>query len=217
MTDILEEIKEDIKYERYAYLWKKYGIAVVGTAVLVVIGTAVGVWYQSYQDNIGRREGSKLFQAAHDQAEGKTEAAQKGYEEVINSKSDATAAMASIQQAMALAKAGKIEQANPLFLAAIDNHRYPQEFRELAELMYVYSALQHVPEPTKDTALVTRLERLAGENYIWHYTAQELLAFYWLNSGEQEKAKPLFEKLKSALDAPVSIRQRAEEMLAVIG
>lgn len=217
MTDILEEIKEDIKYERYAYLWKKYGTAVMLLALLVIGGTAVGVWYQSYRDKVGMQEGSKLFQAMHDQASGRSEEAAKRYEDIIHGKSDAIAAMAAIEQAMALGREGKTGQAGTLLLDAADNHHYPQEFRELAELTYAYLMLQHMPEKTQDSALALRLERLSGDKHIWRYTATELLAFYWFNSGEMQKARPLFETLKNTLDAPVSIRQRAEEMLATIG
>ena len=217
MADILDEIKEDLKYERYAYLWKKYGTVIIGIPVVIVLVTAINVWYQQHQRTLSYHQGSQLFKAAQYEGAGNLTESQKLYQDIIAGKASNVAAIAAVHQAIALAKSGKADEANQLFLKASQQTSYPQEFRELAELMSVYFAVQHAPEHTKDDAIIARLTALSADKKIWRYNAQELLAFYWFNSGDVEKAKQGFEALKNAQDVPASLRQRAEEMLAVIG
>lgn len=217
MSDILDEIKEDLKYERYAYLWKKYGTYCIIVAVAAVLGTATGVWYMQHKATVSAIEGSKLFQALQYKNASKTEEADALYKEVIKGKSKNIASLAALSQAMTLAKAGKIEEAKPLFLDAAANTAYPEEFRQLSELMYVYFSLSQIKDNTKSDDIITRLEKLSEKGKIWQYNAKELLGFYFLQLGDKEKAKNAFDALKNDLETPVTIRQRAQEILEVVG
>jgi len=40
MSDIFQEVEEDVRKERYEQLWKKYGNYIIGAAAILVI--AVG-------------------------------------------------------------------------------------------------------------------------------------------------------------------------------
>jgi hypothetical protein len=217
MTDILEEIKEDLKYERYAYLWKKYGSYLVVVSVAVVLSTAAGVWYKQHQVSISQAEGSKLFKALQYRSSAKADEANALYNEVIQGKASNMAAMAALAQAMTLAKAGKIDEAKPLFLETAAQGDYPPEFRQLAELMYVYFTMGQLTDKNENADIISRLESLSGDKKIWKYNTKELLAFYRLDTGEKDKAKDLFTELKNDVNTPVSIRKRATEILEMMG
>ena len=40
MTDIFQEVEQDLRRERYKKAWDRYGIYVIAVAVLIVVGTA---------------------------------------------------------------------------------------------------------------------------------------------------------------------------------
>lgn len=40
MSDIFQEVEEDVRRERYEKLWKKYGNYIIALAVLIVAGVA---------------------------------------------------------------------------------------------------------------------------------------------------------------------------------
>jgi len=63
MSDIFQEVEEDVRRERYEQLWKKYGNHVIGAAAVLVI--AVGGWqaWTAY-DNNRRRAVSDQYEAA---------------------------------------------------------------------------------------------------------------------------------------------------------
>jgi hypothetical protein len=62
MSDIFQEVEEDVRRERYEQLWKKYGNHVIGAAAVLVI--AVGGWqaWTAY-DNNQRRAVSDQYEA----------------------------------------------------------------------------------------------------------------------------------------------------------
>jgi hypothetical protein len=217
MSDILDEIREDLKYERYAYLWKKYGTYCIVIAIVIVISTATTVWYKQHQLNIAETEGSKLFRATQFRDSAQVDQANALYTEIIQGKSNSTASVAAFNQATTLAKSGKVDEAKALFLTIASQNKYPEEFRQLSELMYIYFTLGQANDKNNSEDIIARLEGLSGKEKIWRYNAKELLAFYLLDRNDKTKAKTSFEELKSDLEAPVSIRKRAEEMLEVMG
>jgi hypothetical protein len=44
MSDIFQEVEEDVRRERYEKLWKKYGNYIIALAVLIVAGVAAWQW-----------------------------------------------------------------------------------------------------------------------------------------------------------------------------
>ena len=48
MSDIFQEVEEDVRREHYEALWKQYGHYALALAVLLIIGVAGWQWYQNY-------------------------------------------------------------------------------------------------------------------------------------------------------------------------
>ena len=63
MSDIIQEVEEDVRRERYEQLWKKYGNYVIAAAAVLVL--AVGGWqaWTAY-DNNQRQAVSEQYEAA---------------------------------------------------------------------------------------------------------------------------------------------------------
>ena len=49
MTDIFREVEEDLRHDRYAKLWAKYGKYVIAAAIAFVVATAGTVAWRDHQ------------------------------------------------------------------------------------------------------------------------------------------------------------------------
>lgn len=74
MSDLLNEIMQDMQADRMQQLWSKYGKWVIYTAVSIVIVTAVMVYWNHHQRNQSMRATALYFEAvtALSQGDGKT-------------------------------------------------------------------------------------------------------------------------------------------------
>ena len=57
MSDIFNEIDEDIRRERYQKLWKTYGKFLILAIVVFFVFSAIYITWSNYLDNLRQREG----------------------------------------------------------------------------------------------------------------------------------------------------------------
>ena len=69
MSDIFQEVEEDVRRERYEQLWKKYGNHMMAVAALLVLAVAGYQFWQNY-DLSQRQKVSDQFRAASQSAQG---------------------------------------------------------------------------------------------------------------------------------------------------
>ena len=86
-------------------------------------------------------------------------------------------------------------------------------FRDLA---LVLSAMHDINNGDPKE-LTNRVQRLTVSSNPWRHTAKELSAIMAQKSGDQKRAKKLFEELVDDVTAPAGIRARAAEMSAISG
>src|SRR5215510_5937375 len=68
MSDIFQEVEEDVRRERYEQLWKKYGNYVIAAAVVLVLAVAGFQAWKSY-DLSQRQKVSERYREATQAAE----------------------------------------------------------------------------------------------------------------------------------------------------
>jgi len=214
MPDILDEVKEDLKREKYAALWSRYGRYVVAGAVSAVVLTALSVSWSRYQEKHYAEQGNLLYAANQSAEEGKLDAAFAKLDTLINGKKTPAAAIAALRKAALLVKEDKVEEAMAIYKAITEDGKSPGEIRELAELLYLYNVAEK-NNPERGTETAERLLKLSA-NSPWKFSAIELIAFGDLEKGNLLSAKENFEKLANAADAPSGIRNRAAEVLGSI-
>jgi hypothetical protein len=59
VSDIFQEIDEELRRENFAKLWQRYGVYLVGLAVLVVVAVAAVVGWRAYQQRVHEAEGER--------------------------------------------------------------------------------------------------------------------------------------------------------------
>jgi len=210
---LLREIDDELRHEKYAKLWKKYGNYVVAFAVLLVVGVAGYQGWRSW-DLKTRTEQSDRFLAALDlRADGNLEAARKAFADLAGDAGKGYATLARFQEAAVLDSMGDRKGALAAYGALSADGSVPESFRQLA---IVLGALLELD--TADPAQLTdRLAPLTAAGNPWRFNALEITGLLAVRTGNIEKARETFTQLSGDAQTPPGIRGRASEMLAVLG
>ncbi len=214
--DILfEEIADELRQDRAHKLWRAYGHYVVGAALALVISVAGYKGWQTYQLSTRLADGGK-FAAATELAEtNKFDAAFKAFAELSDSGGEGYQILARFNQARLLAGTGEAGGAAIAYRVLADDPGVTPLYRGLA---VVLGALQELNVAGTDwAALEKRLEPLMADTSPWRFSARELAGLLAKRSGDRAKAKKLFSGLVDDRMAPQGIRNRAREMLSILG
>jgi hypothetical protein len=216
VPDIFDEVDEDLRADRVRDLFKKYGSAMLGAAVLVV--AASGAW-QLWQRYEARQiaEVAQIFLNGVRAADNHTAA---GRQEAL-AQFDATQqkgrrgyrTLARLREAAVKADAGDLAGASALWDQIAGDSSDDPLLRDLANLQW---ALHHV-DAGDVTVVKARLKPLAAPENPWHALAQEQLALLDLRLGNTDTARDALKRLAQDSTAPEGVRERANGVLAQLG
>lgn len=210
---LLREIDEELRRERYATLWKKYGHVVLGAAVVLVVAVA---GYQGWRawDVQTRSETGERFAAALALAQdGSNEAAAKSFDALAADAGSGYALLARFQQAAALAKGGKRDEAAARYRELAEDDDIDAVYRNLAVILGV---MVEMGKPNAG-GLRDRLTPLMADSNPWRFSAREISGYLAWRQGDAKSAREQFSKLAADTSAPQGVRARANDMLAVVG
>ena len=63
MADIFDEIEEDLRRDRMALLWQRYGNYILGFAILIIVGVAGNQGYDYWKNSRAQSAGDMFFEA----------------------------------------------------------------------------------------------------------------------------------------------------------
>ncbi|HJO68546.1 MAG TPA: tetratricopeptide repeat protein [Rhodospirillales bacterium] len=210
---LLREIDEDLRHERYAKLWKKYGAFVIAAAAALVIGVAGYQGWQSYDIRSRESDGEKFVEALMRVEAGRLDEARLAFSEMASDASAGYALLARFQQAAVLARSGDGAAASAVYGAIADDSGVDREYRDFA---LVVSALAGL-DTADTTTLAERLAPLTAEDNPWRHSARELNALLAVRRGDRNGAREIFSMIENDPTAPAGIRVRAAELLAILG
>ncbi|MDB5362310.1 MAG: rane protein [Rhodospirillales bacterium] len=208
MADIFQEIDEDLRRDRMAKLWARYGKYAIAAAVLLVVLTAAVVAYQNYRQQQYQALGLKYAETGLTLRAGDTDKAVVGFGALAAEDKAGYGLLARIQAAALKAKASQDKEGGLAALTAIaaDGSVDPV-YRDLATVLGgLYSVDQTKPED-----IIARMKPLAAGP--WRYTALEVTALAQLKAGDKAAALKTYQELADDLGAPPSLRSRATEIV----
>lgn len=212
MADIFQEVDDDLKKDRAAAWWKRYGRYVIGLAVAVVAGTAAYQAWTAYDlDQRGAR--SDAYAAALALA-GEPSGQERAISELseLASDDDTYGMLASFDEARLLAAADRTDEAVVIWDRIAASHGNDEAFGAVATLLSV----MHQVDDGDVESLRARLEPLAVAGNAFRPTATELLATLALRDNDKQTARDLFTELSDDLTAPPGIRARATQMIEAL-
>lgn len=210
---LFREVEEDLRRDRYAQLWKKYGSLVVVAAVVIVGTTAGAVWWRDHQRGIREKDGDRYAAAALLAQGGKTDEALKAFTALAQDGTPGYRTLARLQEAALLAKKGDVKGAVAVYDALAADSGTEKSFRDLATLLGTMASL----DSGDPAALSQRLQPLTAEDNPWRYSALELTALLAERAGNVKAARDIYTRLADDAEAPGGIRVRARQMLGLLG
>jgi len=214
LTDLFEEVEEQLRSDRYRELARKalpYVLALVAIALVV----SLGVWgWQQYRLQVTNKA-SEAYQAALEaQQQGDKAQAEKLLHTAADAGSKVYKAMALMQLGglkMSSGTAADEKQAVAFFDQAAQ--AAPDDlFGDAARLKSALAILDTAPYAEVEGRLAPLMKQ--GRPY-W-VEAREALAFAKLMKGDEKGARSDFIVIQGSLDAPDSARQRAGAAISLI-
>lgn len=204
---LIQEIDDDLKHERYAKLWQKFGGLVIVGCVAIV---AIVAGYQGWQSHYASQRAADAAAYAVANAKAPTEAA-AGLDKLALDAKTGYATLAELRRASVLAQAGETKAAVAAYDTIAAKPGIHQVYRDLAVLRSVMLTVAE-GDPA---ALTLRLQPLLSTG--WRHSALELQALLAQRQGETDRARQIFQQLADDTATPQGLRGRAAEMLATLG
>lgn len=215
MSDLIDEVEEELRAERARKLAQRYGGLVTGVVLLALAG--VGGWegWRWYE----RREAGKVaesFLAATRDA-----AAEGADLRAIADRFTAMApeapagyrALARLRAAALLAETGQTEQALAAYDALSRDTGADALYRDLATVMWGLHAL----DSGNAAEIEGRLAALAAPDAPWRASAREVQALAAIKAGNTEQARATLQALMTDAATPQGLRDRAGRLLQGLG
>jgi hypothetical protein len=211
VSDIFQEVDEEVRRERLEQLWKQYGNYIVAALILVL--ACVGAWrgYVYWQERKAAEAGAAYEAASTLADEGKRTEAQAAFAKLA---SDGTAGYRTLARFREAAQLGSSDP--KAAVAAYDALAADASLgRSLQDLAAVRAGLLLV-----DTApyqeLRTRLEPLTASDRPFRHSARELLAFGAWRGGDNAAARQWIDAVIADPDTPSTIRSRVDVLAALM-
>jgi hypothetical protein len=208
----VREVDDEIRQDQLKSLWNRFGPAVIGLAVLIVVGVAGWRGYESWNTNRANVSGDRFLAALVSAREGNTAEALKSLEALQADGTGAYPLLAKLRAATLLA-ADDPKAAVAAFDAVAADTSVPGPLRDVARLRAAYILIDH--GTYADVA--ARAEALSSDGNAMRHSAREALGLAAWKAGEMDNARVLFQQLADDADVSEGIAQRAQIMLALIG
>lgn len=203
----IDEVTEEVRRERLFKLARRYGWIVVLALVLVIGGAAVIEWRKAQARSTAQDLGDRIFAALDvDGANGRA---------TRLSEIDAAGAAGALVRML---EAGELAQADAPRAGAVlkslaDDPQTPPIYRDLATLKLVLLA----DYPMFAEEKLRRLEPLTAPGGPFRLLAQEQMALLAMDTGDTDRARDLVRPIVNDAEAPMGQRQRAAQLLVVLG
>lgn len=213
MTDIFNEVDEDLRRDRAEKLWKRYGKYVIAAAAAIVIATAGWVAWTDYQRKQAAAEGERFFAALSKAAGGDQDGAIAQLEALARQGKSGFAPLALLYEAGLKARKGDAAGSAAIYRALAADTKLDPDLRDAATVLGALVSVETSPAAEIDAAVA----RLTQGTSPWRFTAFEAGAVSALKAGNAARAKELYAKIADDPAAPGGLRARAAEMLQAIG
>lgn len=203
MSDIFREVDEALQREKAEKFWNEYGPTLLTAAVLMVLGTAIGVAWRTWDHNRNTTETARLV-AAISQPDSTA-----ALNEVIEDSRAGPEAIAMLTAAGRLSAQGNAAEAADLYRRAAENRTLPRDMRDLARVLFV--RVTNDSDAAQKLAVLKPVLDRKDSPFIWQARIEAALAE--AAQGNHAQAVTLLEPFKTqAENLPYSLVERANAL-----
>ena len=211
MTDLFEEVEEQLRTDRYKQFARKVMPWFIGGAAALVVAT-LGYWgYDTYRTGQVSKAADQYAAAIDAFTANDREKARQLWTEVSKAQSGAYKSLSLMHLAAYAVEQKKTDEAVKLYDEAAKVSTDPL-VGDAARLKSAFALLDTAS--LKD--MEARLKPLMEEGHPYRVQAREALAFAKLNAGDLAGARGDFVVLSQLLDAPQGAQARAQAAIGLI-
>jgi hypothetical protein len=207
VTDVFEEVEEQIRQDRYVTFFKKYGWWLGGAFALLIAGMAAGLAWRHFSTEAARARSEAFVAIQELRAQGDLEGAKAALDAFEGRNSGVYRALTPMMEAAILVDQGDLRGAIEAFDRAAGAASDPI-VRDSARLRAAYL----VADTQDFAALEQRVAPLLEEPGPIRSMARQLMAIEAWEAGDLGRARDLVDEIALDLDAPEDVRQWAESI-----
>jgi hypothetical protein len=211
--EFIREVDEAVRQDRWLQLAKEYGVYLIAGALAVVLGTAAGVGWRTWQHNQRLEEARRYAAAEQLLRSDKPQEAGQAFLALAKDADSGYGIIARLRAAEAQAKAGEAKGAEQTLSSLSKDGQAAPEYRQLGDLL----AVQRDFDSADPATLTSRLAGLTEAGSPWRYSALELQALAQLRAGQTDAARRTLADLAQDAGTPPDMSRRAAELLASLG
>ena len=211
MSDIFNEVDEEVRRERLTRLWEQYGNYLIALCVLVVVG--VGAWrgYEWWQAKQAAQSGAAFEQAAALAEAGKSQEAEAAFAKLTADGTASYRVLAGLREAEELGRTDSKAAVARFDKVAADKSAGPV-IQDLAAIRAGYLLVDSAPY----AEIRTRLEPLTASDRVFRHSAREILALSAWKSHDLAAAKQWTDLIVTDPQTPSGMRSRVEVLSQLI-
>jgi hypothetical protein len=211
VTDIFNEVDEEVRREQLKRLWERYGIYLLALCILIVVG--VGAWrgYEWWQGQQAAQSGAAFEQAVDLAQSGKHQQAEAAFAKLAADGTAGYRVLARLREAAELAPTDRAAAVKAYDDIAGDKNS-GQVIQDLATVRAGYLLVDTAPY----SELVARLEPLTANDRTFRHTAREILALSAWKAGDMTAARKWTDMIMADPQTPAAARSRAQVLSELI-
>ncbi|MFO1108863.1 MAG: tetratricopeptide repeat protein [Bradyrhizobium sp.] len=211
MSELFDEVDEEVRREQLKKLWDKYSIYIVALAILIV--AAVGGWrgYQYLEAKKAAEAGAAFDRAAELSDQNKHAEAEAAFTDLAAKAPSGYRVLARLRTAAEVAARDKAAAAKMFDDIASDSSVGTSE-RDLARIRAAQLLLETATYPN----MLQRLEQAAGKDGAFRHSARELLALSAWRANDPTATRQWLDMIANDGDTPPGLRSRAEALQALL-
>ena len=212
MSDIFDEVSEDLRADKTRKLLQRYAGVLVGVALLVVAGVGGRAWWREHEARESARV-ADMYIAAMRTAGTDKPAALAGFAQVAADGPEGYRTLARLREASIKYDSGDRDGALAAWDQVAGDASADRLLRDLASLQWALHSIDSGDPAT----VAARLKPLASPDNAWHALAEEAQAMLALRTGDRDAARDTLKRLAQDVTAPDGVRGRANGLLARLG
>lgn len=211
MSELFDEVDEEVRREQLKKLWDKYSIVFIGLMILVV--AAVGGWrgYQYLEGKKAAEAGAAFEKAAELSDQDKHADAEKAFTELAAKAPAGYRTLARLRAAAEMAP-GDAKAAAKMYDDIAGDRSVGGEWQDLARIR----AAGLLVDSASYADMQQRLESSATPKSTFRHTARELLALSAWRNNDMTAARKWIDAINEDGETPPGLRSRAEALQALL-
>ena len=211
MSQLFDEIDEDVRRDQLKRLWENYSIYIIAGVILII--AAVGGWrgYQYLEAKKAAEAGAAFDQAVELSEAGKHAEAEKAFADLAAKAPFGYRVLARLRMAAEVASRDQ-QAAAKLFDEIAADRSVGVAERDLARIRAAQLLLESASYPD----MKERLEAAAAPDATFRHTARELLALSAWRANDASATRQWLDMIANDGQTPPSLRSRAEALQALL-